>query len=626
MEKRLGPAKDIKDLARRKEAAYRTVNAAGKIEENIEVYKLYDPLIIGRDIVETLGISDEHFAALPDDATAEHLLKQEIKRFSNPEKGSSKIFLKSELAIYLEQDIIKAFHLYRASYPEKGIDVAFIFCRSLVHVAIYQVIHDKYCFTGSDHGILHVHNNMAYSESMNAHMDVPDQMTPKQTLLCLVIHFIHDLGYSVGESDFNVKKDHPFISAKFIALYKNWFEAFLGEEETKLVHDCVLLHAIAAFDLDLTDTYSVLRWLTSNADACAVGALEKAQSFWRENPETLIPLVKLQIFLNIHPDTRQLLENGKALSAEGAVKLFQLKSYPENEEDPNTFLFEGNFVRKIEWKAWHFLCEAKEALRSVGTKHKLPHQEQEAFDKAIATTFNALSAAGVLSQVSIQEVAVTCEKNPDSAKPSDPKYIPAITMTPSELYKDLESLVSTRIVIQNILKLFRDEYAANEKDIRAAVDSIFQDQNMQVQVPSSVAALALQKPTHPAKVHHHRLTPLSYFTQHIQTAGRKLAERSLRTFPANLRAELQEIINRLTIDNPFEIIGELLAYRPLLPKKEDSSPRLHQKTEILANIREIQTNLSLKLDEGKSLTQEELSKLKKELRISLCLKSEEKYL
>jgi hypothetical protein len=197
-------------------------------------------------------------------------------------------------------------------------------------------------------------------------------------------------------------------------------------------------------------------------------------------------------------------------------------------------------------------------------------------------------------------------------------------VTPSELYTDLESLVSTKIVIQNILKLFRDEYAAKEEDVRHAVHAVFQDSHAQATVPSTVAALMINNTA--------SSTPLrtrsyaNYFAKHLKTAQEQLAAMSAHTFPANLRAELQAIINNTSADNPFETIGKLLSFRHLLPQKDDSPERRHQKEEIFSNISKIQAKLSLSLEEDSPLTADQLAGLKRELRHALCLKSEDKFL
>jgi uncharacterized protein (UPF0147 family) len=446
----------------------------------------YDPKAIPTEIKIVLGVGDEIPSGVVDQETAMAAISEELDRFNIPtfEAGRKQSqVLTNELRKHLEEDIKETMRQYKEVYPEKSWEHAYVFCRDLGRAAVYQVIFDKASFTGSDHGVLHIHHNTANGEHMHHHMDEGD-MTPRARLLARVMHFYHDIGYSVGETSFPAKKDHPFIGAAFIDANRGYFDHYLGSDATDIIQKSILYHAIVSFESDVGDDLSMVRFTTSNSDACAVTADQKTQSFWREHPETLKSLARLRHFLMTYPEYAGRSKLSSMDIIKHPEKVFKLKV----ERNPPD-LSEANFFYPLDFKAWKIFSTVRDELISVAMHQQIPHEEKRAFVEAIEANFNAFSGDIVLAQYGAELREVSVAKNPDAA---GPKYLPSIDISPSVLFLFLQSAFDG-IAGENLRKVLNKEYGAQLEDIDRILDDVGTGKADQAIVPSEYARLVITK-------------------------------------------------------------------------------------------------------------------------------------
>jgi hypothetical protein len=490
-----GKDPDPRDLAKLKEQANQTAFDQ-HMSENIKA-GIYNPSVIAAEMRKVLEVGDEIPGHIDDIGDAMKAISKELDQFNIPKfakkEGISRKqsqVLTNELRQHLENDIKETMKQYKTVYPEKSYEDAFVFCRDLARSAVYQVIYDKQSFTGSDHGVLHVHHNCEHGEKMHEHMEEGD-MSDKARLLSRIMHFYHDIGYSVGASNFTVMKDHPFIGASFIEANREYFEKYLGPDETDIIKTSILYHAIVSFDSKLNDDLAMVRFTTSNSDACAVTSDQKTQSFWREHPETLLPLAKLRQFLTIFPEYAGRDKLSSSDIIDHPEKVFKLKK-----QEVPPLLTEENFESAIDFKAWTVFSGVRAELMEIAQHQRIPEDEKQAFMEAIKTNFNAFSGDVVLAQYGAELNDVSVVLNPET---SGPKYLPAIDMSPSILFAFLQSMYSNEVAGKNIRKLGCEEYAAKPEEIDKALDQVGNNEADSVQVPSPVAQLTISKQTEKAK-------------------------------------------------------------------------------------------------------------------------------
>lgn len=468
-----------REIAKLKEQATKEIYDT-RLQNNIAM-GLYNPRAMGAEIKKVLGVGDEIPANITDLDSAMGAIEDELKKFNIPlfEKGRKQSqVLTNELREHLTVDVRKTMKQYMKVYPGKTAEDAFVFCRDMARNAVYQVVFDKKSFSGSDHGVLHVHHNIENGDHMHTHMAEGD-MTPRARLLSRVMHFYHDIGYSVGSGkDFDVMKDHPFVGAAFIEANRDYFDHYLGSEETNILRDSILYHAIVSFDSNVDDDLAMVRFTTSNSDACAVSSDQKTQSFWRENPETLLALAKLKHFLIIYPEYA------------GRDKL----SHSDIMTKPDSVLDMSNPRDRM---AFSVFSSVRQELLDIAAKRQLPEDEKQAFIQAIETNFNAFSGEVVLGQYGAELVDVSVVDNPKfgAENPTEPKYLPAVKMAPSVLYSFLESLYSTDVAGKNIQKVLQEEYYASKTAIGEALEEVGSGTADSKIVPSDVAHLELVKQT-----------------------------------------------------------------------------------------------------------------------------------
>lgn len=494
-------------------------------------HHLYEPGAIAAEMKAVLKFTDMPPFAITDIDSAIHAIAKELSSYRL--QGSNKQIFSEENLEHLCDELNDVMKLYQETYPGKTIMDMYVLTRDMARAAAYQMYFDKRAFTGSDHGVLHIFHNCEHGHHMYEEMDKHGDGDKKVALLGKIAHFYHDIGYSVGsaKASFEVMKDHPFIGAAFIKENKEYFGKLLGPQEAEIIEKAILHHAIVAFESDTTDPYKMVRFTTSNSDACAVTSDQKTQTFWRNHPETLLELAKLRIFITIFPETSAVLGNDKIINTPAVAMKDWLV---DSNLTPSDIFNESNFKTPTYYKAYEIYSEIKKNLLNIASKEDVPLEEQESFKHAIMQNFNAVGADVVLKQYGAELHGVSVHMNEKHGHGADePKWIPKIDIGPSELYAYLESCYSRDIAGGNIKKLLNEEYGAKEKDINDAVDIVGTGSVATKEVKCDVAKIIIRKgqEQHPPEL-----------TNVVQTLGMIRDN----TVPIALRQKLNDFMDVIT--------------------------------------------------------------------------------
>lgn len=344
---------------------------------------------------------------------------------------------------YIKTDVIDTIKLYLKAYPDKSCRDAFVLGRDLIRFAVYQEIFDKASFSGSDHGSKHIHHNIENAISLHGNMQATVDYSDKDMFIERLIHFYHDIGYTVGlaANSFSCCKDHPLIGAKMIEENRDYFEYYLDKESTDVLWNGVLLHAIAMPDLtpDIKATKGIypkmVRAITSISDACAVTYDRKTQEFW-EQPATLIALIRLRLFLTKYPQYIARL----ALIGKGEWEL----------------LDKGNSLDVMAHDVFH---HTKRILLKAVEKSDVLPQKKELFRQAILQQFNSFTTTITLGQFGGMLIGVSSFKNEETGKDA-PKFTPQFDMAPSIIYGTLQDLFGAETAQASFKKLV-DEFGGD---------------------------------------------------------------------------------------------------------------------------------------------------------------------
>src|SRR5262249_25851176 len=143
--------------------------------------------------------------------------------------------------------------------------------------------------------------------------------------------------------------------------------------------------------------------------------------------------------------------------------------------------------------------------------------------------------------------------NPKWGQPGEPKYMPAITLSPSTLAAYLESCFSSDLARGNLKKLAVDEYGAKPETINEAIEEVGKANGPnEKDVETSVALLKVKKSktTHPTQ-----LNDVVNLLVNIQT----------NTVPITVRQTLNELVdaispqeNKGTVSDPKDVKGKPL--------------------------------------------------------------------
>lgn len=433
----------------------------------------YDPEIIPYDIAKLLGPPTpvaQHYLSFEQICS---LLEQEVDKYQKADK------LNPDQAHRLKHDAVRMAELYKKAFPLKSHRDIFLFVRDLVRIATYQEYYDKSSFNGSDHGSKHIHNNISGAQALHKGMD-PSHYTIKDQFMEELVHFYHDIGYTVGlaSTDFNCCKDHPFIGAKMIEFNRDYFMYYLDETSYDTLHDCVLLHAIVRPDLTPRDERdgmhpNMVRAVTSISDACAVTYDRKTQEFW-EQPRALVALAKIKSFLILFPEYTKKL-------GDDIVK-GPWKGYDER--------------NPIDKMAYDVYLHTRKELLAMVDEYNIPQEKKGLFRQAIEQQFNAFKANITLGQYGAVLVGLESIPNPIAEQGiSSPTYIPQVNMALSIAYGVLKDLYGDDQANDSFKKLV-GEFNGDMKDLTGHLAAISKEidagrSTQDVIVPTGVARFKL---------------------------------------------------------------------------------------------------------------------------------------
>lgn len=406
----------------------------------------YYPIVIPMEIEKILGPVVKVSRMNLNNDNLSHCFELEAQRYS-------KHLTKHQLD-YIKKDVIDTIKLYLKAYPNKSCRDAFVLGRDLIRIAVYQEIFDKASFSGSDHGSKHIHNNIENANSLHGNMQVKVDYNDKDVFMERLIHFYHDIGYTVGlaSKSFSCCKDHPLIGAKMIEENRDYFEHYLDKESTDVLWNGVLLHAIAMPNLT-PDTKAIggmypgmVRAITSISDACAVTYDRKTQEFW-EQPSTLIALARLRLFLTKYPQY-----------------IAKLAPIGKSEWE---LLDKENSLDVLAHDVFH---HTKKILLKAVDKSDVPLEKKELFRQAILQQFNSFTTATTLGQFGGILTGVSAFKN-DETEVDAPKFYPQFDMAPSLIYGTLLDLFGADIAQASFKKLvdeFNGDLSLLSKEINEA--------------------------------------------------------------------------------------------------------------------------------------------------------------
>ncbi len=451
--KRLGPEDELRPVinAHMKEIAARLAyrkDLPAKIEQGA-----YNPAIIRQEINQELQVG--RIDPIPMGMKNISDVKEEIKIELDRIRQVPGVGLTKDQARYIRNDVNELLDLYKEAYPEKTVEQAYILARDALRAIVYQEMHDKSSFTGSDHGSKHVHHNTQNADGLHEGMEKHVDYTPKDRFLEHLIHAYHDMGYTVGLGavNFDCCKDHPFIGAKMLEEEKGYFVDLLDNESFDVLHDSVLCHAIALFDMTPEEEVNgihpnMVRAVTSISDACAVTYDRKTQEFW-EQPGALIALSRLKLFLTQYPAYKGILSNPKII------------------EDEWAGLDRNNIMDKM---AHDVFQGTKAQLIALAENYDLAPDRVELFKQAINSQFNAFTANTTLGQYGAVLSGVEAIAN-DGFEKGGAKFIPQFNMAPSLMYGVLRDLFGADQANEAFKKLI-EEAGGKLKDLQSEIEEM----------------------------------------------------------------------------------------------------------------------------------------------------------
>lgn len=406
----------------------------------------YNPAIIPREIDRILGPKQKIPRLIHSDAVLKELLETEVEHYAK--------YLSKFQIDYIKHDVNEAARLYLRAYPNKTHRNAFVLARDLIRFAVYQEIFDKGSFTGSDHGSKHIHHNIENADSLLKNMEEHADYSDKDRFIEHLIHFYHDIGYTVGLAgkSFACCKDHPLIGAKMIEENREYFEHYLDKESVNILLNGVLLHAIAVPDLSPDKTKingmypNMIRAVVSISDACAVTYDRKTQEFW-EQSSTLISLIRLRLFLSKYP------QYVNKLAHSGQDEWYQL-----NKDHPMDVLAHDIFQN------------TKRLLLKAVDQFEISPEKKGLFRQAILQQFNSFTTSITLGQYGAVLTGVSAIKNMTLGDGA-PKFLPQFDMAPSIVYGTIHDLFGEDLAQASFKKLV-DEFSGDLKALAKEINSV----------------------------------------------------------------------------------------------------------------------------------------------------------
>lgn len=420
----------------------------------------FDPAIIPFDIERLLGPVEELKEPITNTATMNTLLEQQIKKFQTLGK------LNKHQAHHLREDALNIADSYLKAYPEKTPQDAYFLTIDLIRIATYQEYYDKSSFNGSDHGSKHIHHNIHNASALHNGMDPEKDYNAKDKFMEKLIHFYHDVGYTVGlaGNDFDCCKDHPFIGAAMIEDNRDYFMHYLDETAYNTLHDCVLCHAIVNPNLSAGVEKEglhpgMVRAVTSISDACAVTYDRKTQEFW-EQPRALVALARLKTFLVLYPQYK-----GKL--GDDSIMKGPWKGYDEN-----------NAWDKM---AYDIFTHTKQELIDMVEEYDVPDERKGLFRQAINQQFNAFKVNVTLGQYGAVLTDVSSIPRGEKEHHTEPDYLPKFSLETSIMYGVLKDLFGEDQANEAFDKLV-NEFNGDMNQIKAGLNTITAPESKQTEI------------------------------------------------------------------------------------------------------------------------------------------------
>jgi hypothetical protein len=412
----------------------------------------YNPAIIAYDIEFLLGKPEELKEAICTHNELYNKLNAEIEKYKNMGK------LNSHQAKHLQHDAKKIAKNYLKAFPTKSFRDAFLLTRDLIRLATYQEVYDKSSFNGSDHGTKHIHHNISNGFSLHKLMHKGKDYNVKDKFMEQLIHFYHDIGYSVGlaNKDFDCCKDHNFIGAKMIEENRAYFLHYTDQTCYETLQDCVLCHPIVHPDMTAREEKDglhpgMIRAVTSISDACAVTYDRKTQDFW-EQPRAVLALARLKTFLVIYPDYQKKL-------GDDIVK-GPWKDY--DEKNPWDRMAYDVFLKTVK--------ELNSMVDDMVVKNEFDSDKADLFRGAIKWQFNAFKTTVTLGQYGAVLAKVKAVRNPKKEMSDQPDYLPQFNLAPSLVYGVLKDLFGEDQANEAFKKLV-DEFSGNADEMKNKLQS-----------------------------------------------------------------------------------------------------------------------------------------------------------
>ncbi|MBA3816986.1 MAG: hypothetical protein H0X29_10815 [Parachlamydiaceae bacterium] len=482
----------------------------------------YNPAIIPHEVEKILGpVAKVSRMNLNKDNLCTYFVT-EVQRYSS--------HLTEHQLDYIKTDVIDTIKLYLKAYPEKSCKDAFVLGCDLIRFAVYQEIFDKASFSGSDHGSKHIHNNIENANSLNANMEVVVDYSDKDIFIEKLIHFYHDVGYTVGLSSksFSCCKDHPLIGAKMIEENKAYFEYYLDKESTDVLWNGVLLHAIAMPNLTPDSKMvggmypGMVRAITSISDACAVTYDRKTQEFW-EQPKTIIALARLRLFLTKYPQY-----------------IAKLAPIGKGEWD---LLDQDNPLDVLAHDVFH---HTKRILFKAVDKSNVPSQKKELFRQAILQQFNSFTTATTLGQFGGMLLGVSSFKNEEISEDA-PKFYPQFDMAPSIIYGTLRDLFGADIAQASFKKLV-DEFSGDVGVLAKEVNEVVKKN--ECHQPAS--SIAIKTGNARFKIHSHH---------HEDSSNKHLNEMQSALFQVMEKVDTISRCQYMSLEQKSQVVQDLAQFR-----------------------------------------------------------------
>lgn len=271
-----------------------------------------------------------------------------------------------------------------------------------------------------------------------------------------------------------------------------------------ILRNVILNHANVSFDSDPDNLQKLIMFTVTNSDACAVSMDEKSQAVWRENPELLIELMRLQKFMEIHPKYSGFSRLGAdEMSAEPEKVLILKPEVMEKLPDPGKQEYRVLVAQAMamaqkdslqdpdDYLAYQVYEQVRVRMFQILADKNitLTGSETALFQQAIANSLTGVGSGIVVGQYAVKVDSVKCSKAHDDQHATEPKYQPHITLRASREAKLAGQVLGEDKAIKNAKKLC-EEYRGQADQVREAVNDVVQSSQDQ-EIRTAVAKLTI---------------------------------------------------------------------------------------------------------------------------------------